>query len=361
MNLETYYFGVISGKEKGLVAACLRLKLLVLSWLYLVAVVIRNVLYERGMFPRTKLPATVVSLGNITAGGTGKTPAVIKIAREWQEKGKKVAVLSRGYGRKRRGKTSARVRLVSDGQRTLLSPTEAGDEPYLLAGRLPGIPIVVGNSRVECGYFALGLGVEVLILDDGFQHRALERDEEVVVIDATRPFGFDHLLPRGLLREPLTSLRRANTFLITRVDQASDLSQTRQRIEQLNSGARLLFSVHRPVALMDAATSEKRELSALLGTKVVSLCSIGNPDAFERTLLDQGAVIVHTRRFPDHHLYSDQDLCEIGRSAVEEGADFIVTTEKDAVRLPENVELDVPLIVLLVELEFVHESTIPPQ
>jgi 3-deoxy-D-manno-octulosonic-acid transferase len=102
-------------------------------------------------------------------------------------------------------------------------------------------------------------------------------------------------------------------------------------------------------------------LSALLGTKVVSLCSIGNPDSFERTLLDQGAVIVHTRRFPDHHLYSDQDLREIGRSAVEEGADFIVTTEKDAVRLPENVELDVPLIVLLVELEFVHESTIPPQ
>jgi tetraacyldisaccharide 4'-kinase len=303
------FVDLVSGRRRGLLAALLRLGLLPASWFYGLAVRLRNAAYTSGWVRSTRADAAVFSVGNLTAGGTGKTPFVEYLAGFLRERGWLVAVLSRGYG---------------------------GDEALLLEENLPDVPHLQGPDRAALAAVAVEeLESEVLVLDDGFQHRRLARDLDVVLLDATCPWGFGHLLPRGLLREPASGLRRADAVVLTRCDQATpaDLEALRRRVAKLAQGVVVAETVHEPLALLqgsDASTSSQ----ALRGQAVAAVCGIGNPEAFRRTLAGLGANLVDFRVYPDHHAYTRPDVEELrdwARSLPEDSV--VVTTQKDMVKL----------------------------
>ncbi len=290
--------------------------------------------------------ARVISVGNITAGGTGKTPATIYFTRRFFDAGQKVVVLSRGYGRSAPMDEPA---AVSDGRMVLVSPRESGDEPYLIAKKLPGVPVVVCGDRVRGAKFAIEkFQPQTIVLDDGFQHIALSRDEDIVVIDCTAPFGFEHLLPRGLLREPLLALRRAATFLLTRADECKH-GDTVERLKEINPTAEVFLSRHRPVRFSRLDASENFPCDFISGKRVLALSSIGNPMSFETALKRLGAEVAASLRFKDHHWYSPTDMGKIREAARQSRAEHIVSTEKDGVRL--GLVADVPKDILLLEVE----------
>jgi tetraacyldisaccharide 4'-kinase len=292
--------------------------------------------------------ARVVSIGNITAGGTGKTPATIHFAREFHRESKRVVVLSRGYGRT----TPMDDPLaVSDTSRILVSQREAGDEPFLIARKVPGAPVVVCGDRVKGARFAIEkFGAEVIVLDDGFQHVSLARDEDIVVIDCTEPFGYGHLLPRGLLREPLSGLKRATRFLLTRTDER-DPTPVIGTLSKINPTAGILKSRHRPVRLLTMTGDGEMACEWLAGKTALAVSSIGNPKAFEETLERLGARVIESLRFKDHHWYDYADGQTIEATAARVGADCIVSTEKDGVRLTAMPKPPANVLLLEVELE----------
>jgi len=303
--------------------------------------------YRLGIARRTRLPVPVVSVGNLTLGGTGKTTAAMAIARWLRDRGKKVAYLSRGY----RGGAEKQSLVVSAGSGPTVGVEEAGDEPYLVAKALPGVCVLVGKDRRRTGAAAVSeLGAEAVVLDDGFQYQRLERDVDLVLVDALHPFGYDSLVPRGLLREPVRSLCRANAVWLTHCDLAPshELEATRARVRSLAPSARLFETIHAPVRLRRLDRDDVVELAALRGRKICALSSIGNPAAFERSLEDLRAELVARVRFPDHHRYREEDL---GRTVRERAAaaEWIVTTEKDAVRLPREAA-ERPIWVLEIAL-----------
>ncbi|HQI25162.1 MAG TPA: tetraacyldisaccharide 4'-kinase [Smithella sp.] len=291
------------------------------SVLYRFAIFLRNVFFEMGLFRKKKLPCKVISVGNITVGGTGKTPMVIYLADLLKAQGFHPAVLSRGY----KGKTKAPVNIVSDGKRVLMKPEDCGDEPVLIAKSLPGIPVLTGSQRLLTGQVALEqLGADLLILDDAFQHRQLVREIDVVLLNTTKPFGNGALLPAGPLREPPSALKRAHFIVRT----GDDAKITSVFSDQPEYPAR-----HQAVALINGATGQASPLQNLRGRRVCAFAGIAKPEAFRRTLIDIGAQVVMFMPFPDHHNYSREDIREIQKMAMEEKADIIVTTEKDGVKL----------------------------
>ncbi len=301
----------------------LRAFLRLLSLSYGGVVAARNRLYEGGLLGQQKLPRPVISVGNLTVGGTGKTPTVIFMARLLKDRGYRPAVLSRGYG----GRASAPVNVASDGNRILLGWREAGDEPVLIARALPGIPVLTGSGRLLTGRAAIDqFDADVLILDDAFQHRSLVRDIDMVLLDAARPFGNGFLLPRGPLREPPDALRRAHILLRT---------GNAEHGEPLRETASLpsFRAIHKPQGVVAGGTGRVEMVAALSGQKVFAFAGIGSPEAFRRSLAELGAAVVGFRIFPDHHPYDLSDIENLRRLAAESGAARIVTTEKDAVRL----------------------------
>lgn len=307
-------------------------------------------LYDAGFLSSEKLPAKVVSVGNITSGGTGKTPFVLYLARRLSSR-YKVAILSRGY----KGKRESSFGLVSDGRRVLLNPIEAGDEAYLLAKSLKDVPVLVGKDRLFSGSFATNfLGSQVLILDDGFQYRPLRRDLDIVLIDALDPFGGGKLLPQGLLREPLSALRRADVIVITKASLVSShlLGELKGALKGLNPRASLFTADYRATGLRELFGTKKLWLQ---GEKVYALCALGNPESFVRHLESLGLQVVYARFFPDHHRYSAEELREIEREAFSLGASFIVTTSKDEVNMPISFKPSIPFFISEVELEL-HEE-----
>jgi tetraacyldisaccharide 4'-kinase len=313
---------------------------------YGVGVHLRNAGYTLGLLPVERLTCRVVCVGNLTVGGTGKTPTVITLARRLTDAGRKVVVLLRGYGRAGSG-----VEVVSDGRDLSLDWTRAGDEAVLLAKSLAGVPVVVGGNRVAAGRLAVQrFGPDTLLLDDGFQHRRLHRDLDLVMLDATDPFGGGRLVPRGRLREPLMALTRAQAVILSRTDQASELTGLRRHLEQLLPGIPQILTRHRPVLLFELADGKERSLESLRGCRVLAVSGIANPLAFHRTLADLGAVIVARLAFPDHHPYTASDLMRVDALARETGAEMIVTSEKDAVRMPSGVSFW-PIYILRVHLE----------
>jgi len=276
--------------------------------------------------PRVRVGAHVVSFGNITAGGTGKTPAVIERARAEVLAGRRVAVLTRGYG------SGTRQLLAVD---SATSPEgvawAVGDEPALILRRAPEVVLVRGADRVAAARLAIErFGCEVLILDDGFQHVMLDRDENVALLDATNPFGNERLIPRGILREPPAALRRATQLLLTRCDQAHDLDALLRRLADLAPGVPVRKTRHAPVGLWRVCDGVPMPLEELRGRRVDAACAIGNPEAFFATLEALGAVVEARHAFPDHQRF---DAAALGRDKT------VVVTEKDAVRLenpPEN-------------------------
>jgi len=291
------------------------------SVLYRFAILVRNGLFEMGLLRQEKLPCKVISVGNITVGGTGKTPMVIYLADLLKDRGFHPAVLSRGY----KGKTKAPVNIVSDGKRVLLKPEDCGDEPVLIAKSLPGIPVLTGPQRHLTGRVALEqLGADLLILDDAFQHRQLARDIDVVLLNTAKPLGNGALLPAGPLRESPSALKRAH-FIVRTGDDA--------KITSVFSAQPEYLARHQAVAVVNGATGQASPLQNLEGRRVCAFAGIARPEAFRRTLIDIGAQVVAFMPFPDHHDYSREDIREIQKTAMKEKAEIIVTTEKDGVKL----------------------------
>ena len=300
-----------------------RTLLRLLSLPYRGAVAARNGLYDRGILRQERLPCPVISVGNLTVGGTGKTPTVILIATLFRSKGRRPAVLSRGYG----GTASGPVNAVSDGKRILMGWREAGDEPLLIAAALPDIPVLTGPERVRTGRAAVErYGADLLILDDAFQHRQLRRDLDIVMLDGLLPFGNGFLLPRGPLREPRAALSRSHMIIRTGGPEAG--------ASLPGSPALPVFrGVRQPQAVVAGATGRAAPLAALRGKRVFAFAGIGLPETFRRSLVELGAEIAGFRAFPDHHPYRAADIEALRRLAGESGAELLITTEKDGIRL----------------------------
>jgi tetraacyldisaccharide 4'-kinase len=294
-----------------------------LSLPYGAAIGLRNRLYDGGGLPRTKLPCPVISVGNLTVGGTGKTPLVMLLAELMQEAGWRPAILSRGFG----GRSSRGVHVVSDGRRLLATPETAGDEPVLMARTLPSVPVLTGPDRVRTGKAALDrFGAKLLILDDAFQHRRLARDLDIVLTDLTLPFGNGCLLPAGPLREPVQALKRARIVIRTG-------SEAEVRTSPASADAGGLRGFHRPCELVRGDGAERHLPAMLAGKRLLAFAGLGRPDAFRKTLAALGAEVADFLPYPDHHAYRRSDIEGIRQRAVAASAEFIVTTEKDAVRL----------------------------
>ena len=331
-----------------------------LSRVYGAIVQLRLWLYEHGILHRYPLGCQVISVGNITAGGTGKTPMVEALARVLQKEGRKVAILSRGYrkkedsiGRKVRRRSLRRVpRIVSDGRHLLLDSEHSGDEPYMLACNLTGVAVLVDKDRVNSGRYAVRtFDCDTLLLDDGFQYQRLKHRLDLVLVDCGNPFGNGNVLPRGILREPLRNLRRARFICVTKV-RGRDTAELRRRIRELNPGAGLMECDHVPCLLRDAFSRAEQPLEALRGKRVFTVAGIASPGSFETSLEDLGATIVGRRHFADHHRYAQQEVISLVNEAEGLGADWIVTTEKDAVRMPRTDRRPVPILYLRIEIRF---------
>ena len=318
------------------------------------AAALRGALYDAGVLAAARAPAPTISIGNVAVGGAGKTPVALAVARRLQARGRAVAILSRGYGAEASG-----PRIVADADRVRLSAREAGDEPALLARRLPGVRVLCGPRRADLAQVAVGeLGADALVLDDGFQHRALARDLDVVVVDASNPAGNGRLLPRGPNREPWSALRRAGLVWLTRVDAAPPERLAALRAELLSTtGWAPLESRHAVTDVLDGALAASLGPAALHDVPVVLLCALARPDGFRRTLATLGARVVAERTYRDHHWFEEADLAEALDLARRKGA-VIATTEKDAVRLPPAAAAEPLLRVVRIEAEILQGEAV---
>lgn len=325
------------------------LPLAVLSFLYGLGLKLRMRTAPAGK----SLPGFVVSLGNLTVGGTGKTPAALMIAQWALDEGCKPAILSRGYG----GNSKESVLEVSDGRAVLSTPVESGDEPYLLAKKLKGVPVIISKSRHDAGLLAHEKhGTDFFILDDGFQHVGLERDLDIVLLDSTRPFGNMHLLPWGPLREPVNHLQRADIFILTRSGEGSALI-LRDFLEKRFTGKPLFQSRHLPEKVVFPRSWKTYGPAFLLGRRVAAFCGIAKPDPFKDTLTKLGAEIAFFKAFPDHHPYTRAEIEEMILVSAKT-SNCLITTEKDWVRI-ENLGIhEDKLCYLTVKFELLAEREV---
>lgn len=357
-QLEQYGIEVILGRDKSLRARALRVGLGGLACIYRALVQLRLYLFRQRVIHDYDLGCMVVSIGNLTVGGTGKTPVVEMLARALHQRGRRVAVLSRGYKSraKRRGTGDGEdaPRVVSDGQRLLLDSRESGDEPFMLARNLLGVPVVVHKNRVKGGRHALRhLGADTLILDDGLQYRRLRRRLDIVLVDRSAPFGNGRLLPRGTLREPPANLRRASYIFLTKCDGSSN-NELIGRIRKHNRTAEIVECTHRAQHLQHLVSGERLGLAALHGRYVGAISGIAVPESFERGLERLGAKVGVAARFADHHRFSQKEVHDFLERCLDRDMHLVVTTEKDAVRFPLPERLQIPVYFLRIEIEIVN-------
>jgi tetraacyldisaccharide 4'-kinase len=326
-----------------------------LGFLYGAMMRARTALYRKGMLASHNLGVPVISIGNITTGGTGKTPAVAWVAEALARDGLRVCILTRGFGRKGANK---RV-LVSNGQRILAGAEEGGDEPRLLGEMLLGAAAVLSDrDRLAAARWAReNLGSEVFVLDDGFQHLRVRRALDIVTVDATNPFGGGRLLPQGRLREPPTSLERADLIIITRSEQAADINTLKRELERWSGRPNVLISRTRTGAVRPLALQPYSPSSPPSSYRVAAFCALGNPQAFFRHLERSRFDLTYTRAFTDHHYYTQGDIDRVAREAREQGAEALLTTAKDAVKL-RSLRFDLPCFIVEIEFEFENEATL---
>jgi len=321
----------------------------------------RNSFYEKSVFKSYSLGVLTVSVGNITVGGTGKTPLVAVIAEVLAKKGEKVCILTRGYGRENPKK---RV-LVSDSEKILTDARQAGDEPFELARKLTGEAVVVADAnRVSAGSWALEkFGITAFILDDAFQHRKVRRDLDVVCIDATNPFGNGRTLPSGILREPLENLKRADAIVITRANLTKDVSNLKSQISKYNRTCPIFVAENKIsglIRLEEFPANAQKLLSPtdyrrLTADNSLAFCALGNPNSFFEQLRQEKFELVSTQKFPDHHSYTQKDIEKLVAQADESGAKVLLTTAKDAVKL-KDLKFEVPCFVVESAMVFDGEN-----
>ncbi len=360
MNQESYR-KLISGQKVGLGAALLRLLLGVAAGGYSIAVRLRNFSYSKGWLKTHRANAPVISIGNITTGGTGKTPLVIWICRFLQNKNVSCIILTRGY----------KAQGTSDEGRA------TRDEPAILIESCPEAKVIVNPDRVAGAAEAVNkFDAKTLVMDDGFQHRRLGRDLDIVTIDATRPFGYGKMLPAGLLREPLASLKRANAVVITRCDQTTEakLTQIEEKLQKVNPNMIIARSIHAAVyakhpepsvipakvgiqkksETMDSCLRRNDSIKQLKDKKIFAFCGIGNPEAFLNTIKALGPELVGSKVYNDHHHYTDDCLADICKQAANLKADLILTTQKDWTKITPLLpaKKDIPIAYLAIEIKF---------
>ncbi|HMD62088.1 MAG TPA: tetraacyldisaccharide 4'-kinase [Opitutaceae bacterium] len=369
-TFELYTVDVVLGRRADTGAAVYGVFLQVLSWLFNSVVQLRLWLYRNRILRDHPLGCLVVVVGNLTVGGTGKTPVVEMFARALRDRGRKVAILSRGYKSKTPpiwkkawyGITHTDEpppRIVSDGQNIFLDSEQAGDEPYMLARNLPGVVVLVDKNRVKAGAYAIKrFGCDTLVLDDGFQYLPLKGRLNLLLVDKTNPFGNGHLLPRGILREPVKHLRRANYIFLTKSNGRRD-PELEALIGRYKPDADVIECAHRPQYLqrMDSkagAAAGREPLAWLKGRRIFAFCGIATPESFEKFLRDLGALLVGRERFLDHYRYEPEDLEELYDAAEREGAECLVTTEKDAVRISDAAGSPLPIYYLRLEIEIIR-------
>lgn len=327
------------------------------GYLFAAIVHLRYALYHLGILRRYPLGVQVISVGNVTAGGTGKTPVTEIFARTLAAAGRKVAILSRGYRRKEAPwwqRLFTQVvyppLVVSDGKHVLLDSATGGDEPYMLAANLPGVAVVVDRNRVKAGRYAIKrLGCDTIILDDGFQYQKLKHSIEVVLVDSTNPFGNGNMLPRGILREPARNLKRADIIFLTKC--RGDVSAVKEEIRRYNRTAEIVECNHTPRLLKDVWSREEYPLAWLQGKTLCTLSGIASPKGFENSLRNLGAKVVWCERYADHHRYDSSEVLYALNRTADMGADALITTEKDAVRFPRLETSPVKCLYLRIAIE----------
>lgn len=326
----TFIYSLMTDKRTGAAYLPFKAVLYIFSIVYGLAIIVRSIFYRFGIFRSEKVPIKIISVGNLTLGGTGKTPFVIALSRILNDRlRRQTCVLIRGYG---------------------------WDEQEMLKKSMPDIPILVGENRSRHAHRAIKLyGSDTAVLDDGFQHWELERDLDIVLIDSRNPFGNGHLFPRGIMREPFLSIKRADVVVFTKVDRkVFDLDGLRKRIRHIKESMIFVEVFHRPRSVYDVKLRKELGLSAVSGKRVILLSSIGDPAYFEQTVKSLGANCLEHIVFDDHHNYDTSDMKRIIKRCDERSFDMILTTEKDAVKLRRMsiVFGKYSLMVLCIEMEF---------
>lgn len=319
---ERYFRELWDGKRQGTADRLFLCFLAILSGPYALLLRLRAIAYGAGLLRSYRLPRPVIAVGNLTVGGTGKTPAVAMLAKYFIARGKRVAVLSRGYG----GTLSGKGGIVSDGATILLTPEEAGDEPWLLASTVAGLAVVVGADRYRAGLLAMErLAPDIFILDDGFQHLRLKRDLDILLLDSGRPFGNGRALPAGPLREPRPAAQRADLIIYTRCSDGAEVAHFPEKPA--------CRAFHHLVGVTPLAGDDLLPFARLKGMRGVAFAGIADPGPFFRDLEEEGLTLAATVPFPDHCRYGEDEVAEILGAAASCGADYLITTEKDGVKL----------------------------
>lgn len=372
-KIQHYVLDVIYERRKGTFVPVVRVLLRLLSAVFEWAVQVRLYCYRTGIFKTKSLGCMIVSIGNITVGGTGKTPAVEMFARALQKEGRKVAVISRGYRSSSRFRLKRsikkllfllprekQVKVVSDGTKIFLNSAFAGDEPYMLAKKLPGVVVIVDKDRIKAGEYAIqNFGVDTIILDDGYQYLSLNPRYDVVLVDTTNPFGNNRMLPGGVLREPISNLSRADLIMLTKSHPNNDLDELKSRIRQHNYRAEFIESQHRSLQLFNLCDDSAKDTDFIKGKRIALVSGIADPQGFEQAVQDFGPQIIAKHRFQDHHRFSEKEIRRILKEANKKNIAAIVTTEKDAVRFPklENTK-GIPIFYLQVKLEILSGNKV---
>jgi tetraacyldisaccharide 4'-kinase len=350
---EEYLLSVSRGR-RGLIPGALRLSLSALAPVYCAGLKTYLLPYHLGLRKRYRLPCPVICIGNLTTGGTGKTPMTQTLCRLLQAQGLRVVILSRGYG----GKHERRCAVVSDGQKVRLNAQEAGDEAYLLARTLPGTPVIVGKDRRVTGRLAWDqFQPDLIVLDDGMQFWQLHRDLDIVLINACEPFDNGWTFPRGLLREPPSHLRRAGIIVLTNVGRAGpkQTQAVRAQVQQLAPGRPVFTADLAPQGLRAVSDQAKTPADWLEGRRIAALSAVGNPASFESMLGELGGVLAARFRFRDHHAITLADLEHVFTASCEAGAQAVITTEKDAVKMA-PLKSPLPLLALQVKMQVEDEA-----
>ena len=352
---EKIYGLILAEEEQALGISILRMLATLVAWSYGKLTAVRDILFDTGILKVHRLSCPVISVGNLAMGGTGKTPMVIWLARFLLEEGWRVGVVSRGY----KGVETEKVLVVSDGSNILAGSDLSGDEPQLLARRLPGTPVLCSTKRALAAEAAVEqFRCEVVILDDGFQHRFVARNLDIVMLDSRNPFGDGFLFPRGILREQTTALKRAQVLVLSRFDDSKKAEQSHKSLVGKWPDKTVATAAHRATRLFGATTQKELPLSFVKNKRLAAFAGIGRPDDFFRTIRDLGADLVHTTALPDHHPLTVELLAILVEEASAQQPEMWLTTEKDWVRLPGDLPDGMELMILAVEIDVDGDSSL---